>query len=103
MGFTNLESLVDSILKLFPTKSVVKAVSGNAAVESTPISAKEITIVLSTAGNIVINGVTFVCLASTPYTFKNIADLRNITLSVAGSVIYYPAFSQFPNITPNNS
>lgn len=102
MSKTNLEATADSILKTFPTKSVVKAVTAANPVEIIPISAKEIMIVLVTAGNIVISGVTFVCTASTPYTFKNIADLRTIVPSVNAAVIYYPAFSQFPPVTPNN-
>ena len=102
MGQTNLESLVDSILKLLPTKSYCISFGEAGVLSETPISAREIMIILDETGEITINGVVFKCSGSVPYTFKNIANLQNISCNVAGSAIYYPSFSQFPAITPNN-
>lgn len=95
-----LESLLDSILKMFPTQSVTMQLPFSAL--SGPTAAKEVMIILPMDGNIVVNKIAFTCLGKMPYTFKNIADLRTITSTVGGSAIYYPAFSAYTNITPNN-
>lgn len=102
MAQTTLESIADSILKQFTTKSVTVSVSSG-TITTQHIAVAEVMIVLAVTGSITVNGTVFVATAGIPYTFKHIADLSLVTIQgSAAAVIYYPAFTQFPNITPNN-
>ncbi len=102
MALTTLESIADSILKQFTTKSVVVSVAPGTPITVEHIAAAEVTIVMDVIGSITVNGVVFPIAAGVPFTIKHIADLSNVFIEGGvGSVIYYPAFNQFKEITPN--